>query len=178
MVRWLGDAGWVIVDDVLGAGEHDARLHWLLPDLPFDDSYNPFQVVLTSKNARFRWSIFASSPGTPAIVRQGKSSSPEIASEIAGADLPLLGWESPTYGELRPAVSLLYHARTQLPLRFVTVVLADDQCQIENEDGWLIISCREAELYRVTLSAGGSVVQGGPQLRMSGRTSTGLRTTS
>lgn len=160
-VRWLGDAGWVIVDDILGAGEHDARLHWLLADLPFEVFYEPFQVVLTSKDARFRWSIFASSPARAAIFRAGKSSSSDAAAaEIAGADLPLLGWESPTYGELRPAVSLLYHARTQLPLRFVTVVLADDKCQLENQNGQIIISRGQSELYRGTLSAGGSVAQG------------------
>ncbi len=157
MVRWLGDAGWAIVDDILGAGEHDVRLHWLLADLPFEVSYKPFQLVLTSDSARFRWSIFTSSPGNAAIVRAGKSSSRDIASDIAGADLPLLGWESPTYGELRPAVSLLYHARTRLPLRFVTVVLADEKCRIDNENSQIIISRGESELYRGTLSAGGTV---------------------
>jgi hypothetical protein len=157
-VCWLGDAGWVIVDDVLGAGEHDVRLHWLLADLPFEVSYRPFQVALTSRDARFRWSIFASSPGSAAIVRAGKSSSSEVAADkeardISGADLPLLGWASPTYGEVRPAVSLLYLAHTQLPLRFVTAVLADEKTRIKNENGQVIIWRGESELYRVTLSA-------------------------
>jgi hypothetical protein len=160
LVRWLGNAGWVIADDILGAGEHEARLHWLLADLPFEVSYNPFQVVLTSKDARFRWSIFVSAPGSAAIVREGKSSSPEVASgeiaaDIAGADLPLLGWESPTYGELRPAVSLLYRTRTQLPVRLVTVVLADEGCELANERDQLIIRRGASELYRVTLSMEG-----------------------
>jgi hypothetical protein len=157
MVRWLAGAGWVIVDDILGAGEHDVRLHWLLADLPFEVSYGPFQVVLTSRDARFRWSILASSSGCAATVRAGKSSSPDVTFDIAGADLPLLGWESPTYGEVRPAVSLLYHARTQLPLRFVTIVLADDECRLENKGDQLIICRGESELYRVTFAAGGAV---------------------
>jgi hypothetical protein len=160
MVRWLGNVGWVIVDDILGAGEHDVRLHWLLADLPFEVSYCPFQIVLTSQDARFRWSIFASSPGSAAVVRAGKSSPSQIGPDIVGADLPLFGWESPTYAELWTAVSLLHHARTRLPLRFVTVVLADEQCRIESENGQLVIWRRESELYRVTLSAGGSVAQG------------------
>jgi hypothetical protein len=157
MVRWLAGAGWVIVDDILGAGEHDVRLHWLLADLPFEVSYGPFQVVLTSRDARFRWSVLASSSGCAATVRAGKSSSPDVNFDIAGADLPLLGWESPTYGEVRPAVSLLYHARTQLPLRFVTIVLADDECRLENKSDQLIICRGESELYRVTFAAGGAV---------------------
>jgi len=155
MVRWLHNAGWVIVDDILGAGEHEARLHWLLADLPLEVSSDPFQVALTSESARFRCSIFASAGGRAAVIRAGKSSS-EIAAEIAGKDLPLLGWESPTYGELRPAVSLLYSARTQLPLRFVTVFLADEGCRIRHDNEQLIIEQGESELYRVSLAAEGS----------------------
>jgi asparagine synthase (glutamine-hydrolysing) len=154
MVRWLPDAGWVIVDDILGAGEHEARLHWLLADLPLDVSYDPFQVILNSVSARFRCTVFASSSARSAVIRAGKSSS-EIAAELAGADLPLLGWESPTYGELRPAVSILYDARAQLPLRFVTVFLANEDCRIRNENDQLIIGQGELELYRVSLAAEG-----------------------
>src|SRR5205085_7145689 len=112
-------------------------------------------VVLTSVSGRFRCSIFASAGGRADVVRAGKGSS-KIAAEIAGADLPLLGWESPTYGELRPAVSLLYSARTQLPLRFVTVFLADESCRIRHENKRLIICQGESELYRVSVAAEGS----------------------
>src|SRR6185437_12374532 len=31
-VRWLRHTGWVIIDDLLGPGTHDLRLHWLTPD--------------------------------------------------------------------------------------------------------------------------------------------------
>jgi hypothetical protein len=154
MVRWLPDAGWVIVDDILGAGEHEARLHWLLADLPLDVSDDPFQVTLMSESARFRCTLFASSSARSAVILAGKSSS-EIAAELAGADLPLLGWESPTYGELRPAVSILCNARAQLPLRFVTVFLANEACRIRNENDQLIVGQGELELYRVSLAAQG-----------------------
>ena len=36
MVQCVTEDAWVIVDDLLGAGEHELRLHWLLPDLPFE----------------------------------------------------------------------------------------------------------------------------------------------
>src|SRR4029077_5948128 len=35
-VQCVSEAAWVIVDDLLGAGEHELRLHWLLPALPFE----------------------------------------------------------------------------------------------------------------------------------------------
>jgi hypothetical protein len=142
-VHWLTGSGWMIVDDIEGAGEHDLQLHWLAADLPYELSESPFQVVFMSEGSRIRWSVFASVPGNAAIVRAGsqvqnhtgKSSVPEIAL----ADTQLLGWESPTYGDLRPAVSLVYQTRSRLPVRFVTVVLTDEQCRIESRDEGLVI---------------------------------------
>ncbi|MGA8764506.1 MAG: alginate lyase family protein [Candidatus Sulfotelmatobacter sp.] len=147
-VQWLSGAGWVIVDDLLGAGEHEARLHWLVPDLPFDVYYLPFQATFTSELARIRWCIFASMPGEGSIIRAGKSNSPEVA----GADTQLLGWESPTYGELRPAVSLVYRAHGRLPIRFVTVVLTDENHGFAVEQDQLVIHGRDSEVYRTGLA--------------------------
>src|ERR1700675_4009854 len=47
-VQWLPGAGWVIVDDILGAGVHNVALHWLAADLPYEVSDSPFQVTFTS----------------------------------------------------------------------------------------------------------------------------------
>ncbi|MGA8868531.1 MAG: alginate lyase family protein [Candidatus Sulfotelmatobacter sp.] len=148
-VQWLPDGGWVIVDDLLGTGEHEARLHWLAADLPFEVSEMPFQVTFASNYAPIRWGIFASAPGEAAIIRGGKTSAPEVAA----ADTALLGWESPTYGELRPAVSLVYRANTRLPLRFVTVVLTDEKYRLNQEHGQLVIYASEAEVFRTGLAA-------------------------
>ena len=80
---------------------------------------------------------------------------------------------------LRPALSLLYHTQTQLPLRFVTIVLADEGFQLSTEGDQLMIYRGESERYRVALSAGGLGGTGGMD---SGRDaglvlSTGVRTT-
>jgi Heparinase II/III-like protein/Heparinase II/III N-terminus len=153
-VQWLGGSGWVIVDDLEGTGDHDARLHWLLPDLPCQVSDSPFQVVLTSSQSRVRWDIFCSASASAAIVRAGKSS----ALEVTGSDTELLGWESPTYGDLQPAVSLVYQTHSTLPVRFVTVILMDEQCKLELRSSELVISRsasgNESEGYRVNISAG------------------------
>ena len=148
-VQWLDGAGWVITDDLLGAGEHEARLHWLLADLPFETSDNPFHAVFTSGFGPIGWSIFSSAPGESAIVRQGHSPN----EDVAGPDMPLLGWESPTYGELQPAVSLVYTTRAKFPLRFVTVVLTDEQCRLDLESDLMVIRRDGGEVYRTGLLA-------------------------
>ena len=42
-------------------------------------------------------------------------------------DAALLGWESPTYGQLCPAISLVYRTRARLPVRLVTSVLLGEE---------------------------------------------------
>jgi hypothetical protein len=154
-VQWLPAIGWVIVDDMLGAGEHDVRLHWLAADLPYEVSDSPFQVVFTSGESRVCWNVFASVSGSAAVVRAGKqvwSGMPEPEVEST----QLLGWESPTYGDLRPAVSLTYQTRAQLPVRLVTAILTDERCKIESVGEDLVIlrsdSGNEPEVHRVNLS--------------------------
>jgi hypothetical protein len=157
MVQWLAGAGWVIVDDIQGAAVHDLRLHWLVADLPYEVSDSPFEVVFASGQSRIRWTILASIPGSSAVVRTGKqagsATGKSSALEITAADTQLLGWESPTYGDLRPAVSLVYQTRSQLPVRFVTAILTDERCRLESEDGRLVVLRDESAVYRVNLSA-------------------------
>jgi hypothetical protein len=142
----------VIVDDIEGEGQHEVRLHWLAADLPFEMTESRDQVVFKSEQTRIRWGIFSSAPGSAAIVRTGKQISGSVLREAAGADTQLLGWEAPTYGDLRPAVSLVQQTRSQLPVRFVTVVLTDERCRFESQNGEIVIRANESE-YRVNLSA-------------------------
>jgi hypothetical protein len=148
-VQSLAGPGWVIVDDIEGTGVHDVRLHWLMADLPYEVSDSPFQVVFALGKSRVRCSILASSPGNAAIIRAGV----RINGDSANADTPLLGWESPTYGDLRSAISLIYETRSQLPVRFVAAILTDERCKLESEDGQLVVLRNELEIYRVDLLA-------------------------
>jgi hypothetical protein len=164
-VQWLSDAGWVIVDDVEGSAEHDVRLHWLAADLPYEVFHSPFEVVFRAGQSRIRWGIFAGVPGCAAVIRAGKQadSMKEKNSKhgMGIADIPLLGWESPTYGELRPAVSLIYETRSRLPVRLVTGVLTEERCSFQSRGNEIVIlrdgahrdSSEESEIYRVSLSA-------------------------
>jgi hypothetical protein len=162
-VQWLNAAGCAIVDDIEGAGSHSVRLHWLAPDFPYQFSEAPFRVTFNSMQSQIRWNIFAAAPGNALLVRAGKRILTKTASanEFAEVDTQLLGWESPTYGDLRSAVSLVYQTRSQLPVRFVTVVLTDERCRVEIIDGHIVVlksqsqdgSSGEAEIYRVDFSS-------------------------
>jgi hypothetical protein len=116
--------GWLILDDLIGTGEHDLRLHWLTPDLPYQVRESPFEVEFSHGQSHIHWSFFASAPAQGAIVRAGAVIEESSKFNFEDRDTKLLGWESPTYGDLRPAVSLLYETRSHLPVRFVTLVLA------------------------------------------------------
>ena len=122
--------GWLIVDDLIGTGEHDLRLHWLTPDSPYQVHESSFEVGFTHGESHIRWSFFASVPAHGAIVRAGTVIEKTSDFKLADADAKLLGWESPTYGDLRPAVSLLYETRSHLPVRFVTLILTNEPCEL------------------------------------------------
>ncbi|MFZ0816312.1 MAG: alginate lyase family protein [Candidatus Sulfotelmatobacter sp.] len=153
-VQWLAGSGWVIIDDIEGTGVHNVRLHWLAADLPHEISDEPFQIEFAAGKSRIGWNIFAGVPGSASVIRAGNQISTQVGKNwaVEKADTQLLGWESPTYGDLQPAVSLLYETRSQLPVRFVTAVLTDERCKVKSVDGEIIILRDETELYRVNLT--------------------------
>jgi hypothetical protein len=136
MLQWLAGVGWVIVDDLEGEGEHDLRLHWLVPDLPFEVRDSAFQVEFTARQSKIRWNMFCSASAASSVVRAGTpmETSPLVAqgprASIENHDL--CGWHASTYGDLQPAVSLICQARSCLPVRFLTAILTDEQCAIES----------------------------------------------
>ena len=153
MVQCITEDAWVIVDDLLGTGEHELRLHWLLPDLPFEVSAAaPFCAVLAGEGARFRWNVFSSSPGSAVIIRGGKIRAGNVEGSERDDNEELLGWESPTYGELCPAISLAYRAQAPLPVRIVTVILAGEAVQLRQSDSNLVLSRDTSQVYQVSLA--------------------------
>ncbi len=121
-VQRLGRIGWLILDELSGTGEHELRLHWLTPDLPYRFQESPFEVVFTRGESQICWNFFASVPSQAAMVRAGTLIERSSNFEISDCDRRLLGYEAPTYGDLRTAVSLLCQTRSRLPVRFVTLV--------------------------------------------------------
>lgn len=154
-VQCVSEDAWVVVDDLRGAGEHLLRLHWLLPDLPFEMvGVSPFCAVMAAGKVRFRWHVFCSSPACAGIIRAGKKVAGDLERvEIAGrdGDEQLLGWESPTYGELSPAISLLYGVQARLPIRMVTVILAGDELEVRQSGTDMVLSRDAAAVYQFSL---------------------------
>jgi hypothetical protein len=158
MVQCITEDAWIIVDDLLGAGEHELRAHWLLPDLPFEViAASPFCAVLSAEKVRFRWKVFSSSAGSASVVRGGRN----LTGDSLGEDQELLGWESPTYGERRPAISLLYHVQAALPVRIVTAILVGEALQLQEADRQLTLSRDASQIYEVSLTPARTVGAGG-----------------
>jgi len=93
-----------------------ARLHWLLPDLPWelDASSESWSLVLQTTYGPVHLKIQSSLPGKVSLGRAGK--------KLAGDGEILLnqGWFSPNYGRLLPALSLAVEVVGFLPLSFTT----------------------------------------------------------
>jgi Heparinase II/III-like protein/Heparinase II/III N-terminus len=168
-VQWLAGSGWVIEDDILDeigwAGEHDVRLHWLVADLPFEMTDTPFQVAFKSQQQQIRWIMFSSSEAIGFVVRAGNQVAENHTANggspvLTATNAQLLGWEAATYGDLRPAVSLVKQTRSTLPVRFVTVVLTDERCRLESQRDEIVILRNKSDdnsmnecMYRISLSA-------------------------
>jgi hypothetical protein len=99
----------VIVDDLLGAAEHEAELRFQLA---------PVRAALESSLwARARGS------GRHGLLVRPFAPVPLEARIFEGLTSPIAGWVSPDYGQRRPAPLLVYRARARLPLRLVTLLL-------------------------------------------------------
>ena len=83
------------------------------------------------------------------MVRGGKN----LTGDRTGGDQELLGWESPTYGERCPALSLLYRVQAPLPVRIVTAILAGEGLQLQQSDRQLVLSRDASQIYQVSLAA-------------------------
>lgn len=113
-----GDTLWVVIDDLLGSGEHQARLAWLLPDGEW--SLEAEQLFLTTETDRLTLRI------EPAQVRLALY---RAGGQVAGDPPPdakaeqppdRVGWWAPSYGRRQPGLSLVARLRGALPLRIAS----------------------------------------------------------
>jgi hypothetical protein len=117
-VHSVKSAGWVVLDDIFGNGEHEVAVQWLVPDGAVEvPESRALRASLQIGEARFGWLVTCVQGGTGTVTRRG-----ETVNGMASRDMELLGWESPTYGERRPSISLRFSVRAQLPLRLITVI--------------------------------------------------------
>jgi len=121
------DGRWVVEDylhpDVEGVdgGDHEIRLHWLLPDWPFEMLENGSGVRIQSPHGWITLEVNAYQGGRskPASINFVLARAGELLQGL-GEVLPVMGWVSPTYGEKVPALSLSATVTGTLPVQFRT----------------------------------------------------------
>ncbi len=108
----LGDIAWVVVDDLLGEGEHDAVLRWHMVDVPHQvDGENNVVHLHTPSGEAFVTVTGHPTPSKRFEVVRGRDEQGRVQ-----------GFASPYYGErlLIPTLEVAFHGR--LPQRVVTVI--------------------------------------------------------
>ncbi len=105
------------------------RLHWLLPDWPWQ--IEDQTLILHTPLGLLKITVtleIAGSPNQPVLtlVRAGQ----RIFGSNEPPHLPVLGWVSPTYSLLQPALSLIVETQATPPVRLVTTWTMPD---IENQ---------------------------------------------
>ncbi|HSB89619.1 MAG TPA: alginate lyase family protein [Anaerolineales bacterium] len=106
-----GESEWWIVDDVLGAGPHQVKVGWNVPDVAW--SMKGPRVGLRPRPGRVTLSIEGGALG---LYRAGGlvgGSAPPGAS-------PAWGWRSPGYGRIEPCLRIVAGAEAELPMRMVS----------------------------------------------------------
>lgn len=113
---------WVVVDALLGKGDHDGRLHWLAGDFPFETSNAG--LTLRTPAGPFTLATFD---------ERGRPLDVDV---VSGQDDPPRGWLSRYYGEKVPVASLVVQRRGPLPMVFVTVLSGGDATVTLEGDRW------------------------------------------
>jgi hypothetical protein len=106
----VGDDIWLVVDDLLGQGEHHVQMAWTLPDL----DYELADETLSMESSEGPLKLYIEG-GSISLLRAGVN----FSEESPQGDSPLLGWFSPTYGSKEPALCALVSADVKLPNRIV-----------------------------------------------------------
>jgi hypothetical protein len=121
---------WRVEDFLDGSGVHEARLHWLLPDAPWewvDVARNELGPDADWRSLAIHLPVgtLTLSLGTSALARWSIVRAGEIVFGEADStdEMPLAvrGWRSERYGEKMPALSIAVETNSKLPLRFVSI---------------------------------------------------------
>ena len=91
-IRQLEDDHWLIVDDLSATGEHAYRLHWLLGACPHEWDVDGRCLKMDTSGGEYVVAVASTEMMEADVVEADAESS--------------RGWWSPSYGVLRPAVSL------------------------------------------------------------------------
>ncbi len=124
-----GDRHWGVIDDLLGAGQHQIALSWLLPDLPWSLAEGALNLrtpvgevrVVTAPQDNQRW-----------LVRAGNC----VSGNKPDGAVETMGWFSPTYALKMPALQYVLRWQAELPLRVQSDWLWAGEDEGQLEIGW------------------------------------------
>jgi hypothetical protein len=99
---------------------YTARLHWLLPDWPWEMEENGKTGARIRVQSPYGWIAIQVTPSDPSLVL--------VPQLVRGGELvfgqgpasPTWGWFSPTYGHKNPALSFAVLGQGSVPLRLTT----------------------------------------------------------
>ena len=141
LVERTEDDEWIVIDDLLGSGSHAVRLHWLIPDCPWEwiapDGDSGLRKILSEKmtgwkdgsgaGLRLRTAagdfllrLWAGRTAEWSLYRAGKLLH---GGEERGGPIPntIRGWRSLRYASKVPALSIAGIAAGELPIRFISI---------------------------------------------------------
>ncbi len=104
---------WVVIDELAGSGEHEARISWLLPDWEWE--LRQGELLLRGGPDQLRVQIEPESARL-ALFRCGE----QLAGDPLQEPAATVGWWAPSYGGRQPALSLVARLRGALPLRLAS----------------------------------------------------------
>jgi len=109
---------WLVIDDILGTGEHIARLGWLLAD----GRWSLRTGRLGIRYERLRTEVwFAAPSASAALYRAGEL----VAGNRTDGEERVKGWAAWTYADRQPALRLEIESTGPLPLRLITWIAMD-----------------------------------------------------
>jgi hypothetical protein len=111
-VLLVSDGLWIVVDHLLGEGEHEVRLHWLGGEFPFNHDPALGRLELKTPRGPFTVSVYDG------------SGRPLPSTAVAGRESPPRGWLSRYYGEKVAVPSLVVQERILFPATLVSVLAA------------------------------------------------------
>lgn len=126
---------WIVVDRVLGTGEHDLRLHWLGGDFPW--THDGRTLAMTTPHGEFT------------VAAYNADGSRVESTVIAGADEPPRGWLSRYYGEKISVPSFVAERRVSVPQTLVSV-LSGVECTTDvDRHHWTVAAANWSLQFRL-----------------------------
>lgn len=128
----LSPGAWLVVDDLLGAGEHEAVVRWHLQDDPArlngmqltqDTPGGPMSIILAASHGAWRCSL------------------PRACDDRDRVQ----GWIAPYYGQRLPAVTFEAACRADLPLRVCSLIALGAAAELGLADGARTCAARAGE---------------------------------